>query len=68
MNNGNAELQQNLNVVIEDLYTGLNELAAQVRGGGSSEDLAARIEQMAFDICRHWPICAELHNLQANKY
>lgn len=65
MSNGtsNAELQENLNQVIEALYSGLNGLAAQVRGGGSPEDIAYDIEQLAFDFCRRWPICRTAHNL-----
>ena len=69
MNNGmsNQEMQNYLNLIVEDLYSGLNNLAGRVRGAESPEEIAGQLEQLAFDICRHWPICAEIHNLEQSK-
>ena len=63
----NADLEANLNLIVEDLYKGLTNIARQVRGGDTPENIAERLEQLALDICRHWPICAATLDQQEEK-
>lgn len=50
-------LEQKLNTIIDDLYQGLRSVAAKVREEGSREEIAEEIEDLANDICQHWPNC-----------
>lgn len=51
------ELEQCLNEVIQEMFTGLNDVAAKVRDGASADDTADSIKAMARIICDHWPDC-----------
>ena len=59
----NAELEEYLDLIVEDLYNGFNTLAASTRANLSREDLADQLQTLAEDICRHWPTCRALHDL-----
>ena len=63
MNNGTQntgtsieELKNDLDKIIEDLYCGLRKVAEKERGLGRS-DTADALEELANDICNHWPTC-----------
>ena len=53
----NQELEQYLGTIVDDLYQGLRSVAAKVRGDASREEIAEEIEELAGEICQHWPNC-----------
>jgi len=50
-------LEENLNCVIYDLVTGINDIAAMIRSRAESDAIAGRLEALAGTICDHWPDC-----------
>jgi hypothetical protein len=56
-------IKQDLDLVFEALYAGLNNVADKVRSGESPDTVADEIEALASDFCRRWPTCRTAHNL-----
>jgi hypothetical protein len=55
------QIEQKLHLIIGELYDGLNDLADKIRGNESRGSVADRCEQLAWDICKHWPTCFDAH-------
>jgi hypothetical protein len=58
-----GDLEENLNLTIEELYSGLTSLSTITRSNPTPDELADRLQLMADDICRHWPTCRAAHGL-----
>ncbi len=63
MDNGTTteDLRAELDLVFEEFYNGLYKVAGQVSTGGSPEDIAKEIEDLAREFCKHWPTCRRAH-------
>ena len=59
-------LEEDLNNVIEDLHTGLLNLADKIRNGATRDELANLISDLGGIICEHWPDC--LSNMKKQPY
>lgn len=69
----NNEIEEPLNVIVEDLYQGIKNLAKTVRDQSKSredirEDIAVILDKLAFDFCRHWPFCNTVHKKELDAY
>ena len=59
----NNEIEKYLNLIVEDLYQGLKNLADTVRDESKSRrDIATVLDGIGLDICRHWPFCNSVHS------
>jgi hypothetical protein len=51
------EMEDRLNIIVRDVYTGLSALAEKVRCEASPDEIADNIAALAGIICDHWPDC-----------
>ena len=62
------DIEKNLNLMVEDLYTTLKTLAETLRDPSKSpNDIAKGVDGIRFTLCKHWPLCSEAHSKEFPK-